>query len=704
MEDVPKKKDRDINKKKNKNKGNNKDKDENYKINMKDANIINRTYQTFFNIDIQKIKKSNDYNKLINILYSNNFWHLINCSYFFPNKLKYLEKLQKIFNVNIKDNDVNSDIDSISSLNSIKSDNIHWNMKSNNNLKFEFENINNDFKSLSNYNSENEDNISLNNQSDSFLITEKKTADNNFNVPKIEDIYMDIKKPQFFSINLNDNNNIDLLKKKLIKYIKIFREINSKNLKFLKEKSEPDLESDENSHDDINYTQYIDENLIYKSNKKSTKIHNIFVEYLKKKELNKINDGINMDGEQCCICNGFEFRADNYLYECLKCKIIVHKLCYGIFEIDNSNDFICDKCKYIPENKNKENENFHCLFCPNKNGAFKLIDISTSNIMSNKKFKKFINDNALINNEELEKNSTKKKFALVHINCVLFNQCLEYEDINTRNTLKIKEKFILDSLNVNKCSICNKEDGLLIKCHQEFCDDIFHPECAVQSNFFLEFKYMKNFQYFIFCKNHTKNINIFCSKINNINNFNIGEIINFYKIYSSICDNLKVKNSRYNIKKRSSVNKFKNILKQHNSDNIDCNNSTESKNEEGLNNIENKSYDFLLNDKNPLINSIEPTDKIYKFIIKKLIIKIIEYYDNNRDETIKGYANNNMDNNIANHPIYFVKLKDLFKEPLKSIIQNENITMNMVKYIFKTEKDFNEKFIQNIKFNLNNKK
>ena len=87
-------------------------------------------------------------------------------------------------------------------------------------------------------------------------------------------------------------------------------------------------------------------------------------------------------------------------------------------------------------------------------------------------------------------------------------------------------------------------------------------------------------------------------KMKNIIKFNIGEIISFYEIYSSIYNYLKIKNSRNNTRKISSLNIFKNILKQHNCDNVDNNNTNESKNEESFNNIEKKSYDYFLNEKN----------------------------------------------------------------------------------------------------------
>ena len=229
-------------------------------------------------------------------MHPNVYWHLINASYFYPNKEKNIKKLEKLFN--IKSNtieDIKSDLDSISSLKSIKSCNEELNINSFNDFKLgsqsiinndinsssndfdsnfndidsiasdinsissndnlnsnDINSISNDIHSISNYNSDSAKDLSKKNLDDIFLFSNLKLPENNINSHANEDIYNTIEKPDFFDVNKKVNNNLDLLKNKILKYINIFKGINIKNINKIKEKSNLDNEANNNGEDEIN--------------------------------------------------------------------------------------------------------------------------------------------------------------------------------------------------------------------------------------------------------------------------------------------------------------------------------------------------------------------------------------------------------------------------------------------------------------------
>lgn len=196
------------------------------------------------------------------------------------------------------------------------------------------------------------------------------------------------------------------------------------------------------------------------------------------------------------------------------------------------------------------------------------------------------------------------------------------------------------------------------------------------------------------------------NNIKNINNNITDEVINFYKICSPLYNKIKHKNNRHN---RSTIEELKKNLKYRNCEFITFSNNTfiieNKKNFNIIKKIKNKENKSFLNKKRLLINEDEPIDdNVYKFIIKVIIKKIIEYLKKS-DEIKKRKDNVILNNNIdVKHSIYLVKLNDLFKDPLKSIIEKEHITMAMIRNVFKTEEDFQKKFVNNIKFNLDNEK
>ena len=732
------------------------DKKEKYRISNRDVNIINKKYRNFFNLDLEKIKESKEYKNLIKFLHPNVYWHLINASYFYPNKEKNIKKLEKLFN--IKSNtieDIKSDLDSISSLKSIKSCNEELNINSFNDFKLgsqsiinndinsssndfdsnfndidsiasdinsissndnlnsnDINSISNDIHSISNYNSDSAKDLCQKNLDDIFLFSNLKLPDNNINSHADEDIYNTIEKPDFFDVNKKVNNNLDLLKNKILKYINIFKGINIKNINKIKEKSNLDNEANNNGEDEINYNKYIDENLLLNSSKKSNKIQNKFIDYLHKKNLNNFNsdNGSNnkkqKDEIRCCICNNFDITAGTFLYECKNCGIIVHNLCYGLSDNENPKSFYCDKCNYLLENKNIKKENIQCLFCPNKSGALKIIDVGKTNFFKNKKLSNYIFLKAFIDNNQVNNNNSENMKAFIHISCILFNKYIEFSDFNNKNSIVIKKRLFLNNLEKNTCIICHDSRGYLIKCNKDDCTNYFHIECAREQNYFLEYKYIKNFEYSIFCGIHSNCMCISSNNIKNINNNITDEVINFYKICSPLYNKIKHKNNRHN---RSTIEELKKNLKYRNCEFITFSNNTfiieNKKNFNIIKKIKNKDNKSFLNKKNLLINKDEPiNDNVYKFIIKVIIKKIIAYL-NKSDEITKRKDNVILNNNIdVKHSIYLVKLNDLFKDPLKSIIEKENITMNMIRFIFKSEEDFQKKFVNNIKFNLDNEK
>ena len=133
--------------------------------------------------------------------------------------------------------------------------------------------------------------------------------------------------------------------------------------------------------------------------------------------------------------------------------------------------------------------------------------------------------------------------------------------INNKNSIVIKKRLFLNNLEKNTCIICHDSRGYLIKCNKDDCTNYFHIECAREQNYFLEYKYNKNFEYSIFCGIHSNCMCISSNNIKNINNNITDEVINFYKICSPLYNKIKHKNNRHN---RSTIEELKKNLKYRN--------------------------------------------------------------------------------------------------------------------------------------------
>lgn len=73
----------------------------------------------------------------------------------------------------------------------------------------------------------------------------------------------------------------------------------------------------------------------------------------------------------CNICFHTFFEQNNPVVYCSRCKISLHKLCYGIEKIPE-NDYYCDVCEM--QIKDKKNKVVCCFLCKKEEFPLKKID------------------------------------------------------------------------------------------------------------------------------------------------------------------------------------------------------------------------------------------------------------------------------------------------------------------------------------------
>ena len=179
------------------------------------------------------------------------------------------------------------------------------------------------------------------------------------------------------------------------------------------------------------------------------------------------------------------------LYECSKCKVIVHaKCCGGSFptlhypKIDKrfeakmrqqqglkddhwyswyvsmfrSIEWMCDYCC---EEEEKFNEHQKCEICRVTSG--------TSEILKALKPEGQSAQNKVIN--------LTKETTYVHLFCAFWFAEVEAEDIDNLDAIVGIDE-IRDNLADKECGLCKAKNGKKLKCSDRNCQEVFHPICG----------------------------------------------------------------------------------------------------------------------------------------------------------------------------------------------------------------------------------
>ncbi|CRG95328.1 phd finger protein, putative [Plasmodium gallinaceum] len=245
-----------------------------------------------------------------------------------------------------------------------------------------------------------------------------------------------------------------------------------------------------------------------------------------------INKNETMNNAICSVCFNTETNNINILFKCISCSIYIHKYCYGIYQKNKNDDFLCDKCvisKSFKKNVQNEdlNKNIGIIkkkkkFNGNNNSnTNKNIDEYINNLNENDK-NLYDNSNNFCDNKYVDDNKSFENFncfickkyggalkkttskSFVHIFCVLFFIshvfCLNIYNLNYWNINNLRSF-------ENICCICN-QSGFVINCcyHEHFdinnlnntiknsyiknnkCNKYFHPLCAYLEGYHMKVK------------------------------------------------------------------------------------------------------------------------------------------------------------------------------------------------------------------------
>ncbi|CAF3672455.1 unnamed protein product [Rotaria sordida] len=145
------------------------------------------------------------------------------------------------------------------------------------------------------------------------------------------------------------------------------------------------------------------------------------------------------DTIQCDVCHRIDDVND--LIQCIQCKTIVHKKCYGID--DDENEWLCLSCQCV-------NDQHLCCLCDKSEGALKILKTS------------------------LDEQQQQQQQQWVHLSCAFWLPIIEFDE---KMTPILKDTLKYDG----RCLICNKTTGVKINCCWKNCQNRFHSLCAIDA-------------------------------------------------------------------------------------------------------------------------------------------------------------------------------------------------------------------------------
>lgn len=205
----------------------------------------------------------------------------------------------------------------------------------------------------------------------------------------------------------------------------------------------------------------------------------------------------------CAICDEFvagEEATDEYLC-CGRCRLTVHRNCYGVIEERAKEKWNCDMC--TNDITHQISTDYYCILCSVREYTDKeLMEVpkpSHKKKNDREKEKERLERELLVNATENYYRSQREKGRpeqprqplkrttdnnWVHVVCALFHPEVKFAD---PKRLEPAEGFggIASTKFSTRCKLCKKSEGACVNCHQ--CQAPFHVACAQQFGYQLGF-------------------------------------------------------------------------------------------------------------------------------------------------------------------------------------------------------------------------
>lgn len=186
---------------------------------------------------------------------------------------------------------------------------------------------------------------------------------------------------------------------------------------------------------------------------------------------------------KCEVCLEFSEFSNEKLISCSKCKCLFHPSCYGIDDLDMSEENVlsykCERCTYA-STVNQPINSFKCFICNNADGV-------------------------------LVHGSKKGEFC--HTICInLINE------LKNGNSQSLVRENIRKWRYKNSCRYCGEKlskSKAVIKCKNPKCKEYYHIPCAIEKGMIFNSKFMRRYyglskdtEIPFYCANHNKKLSL----------------------------------------------------------------------------------------------------------------------------------------------------------------------------------------------------
>ena len=479
-----------------------------------DFDIVRDNFNHFFHLNFENMAFNKELQNLERMFTSKVYWYLIENSYFQDRYLK--EKIDNLKNeINKEDISNDEEIKYIIYRNGYKYNSLFKDLQETKIKSDIFDNI----RDIINY--DKDDKKSKNNLDNDLkdfkeIVNVFREKIHKINERRIERLNEKINKTSIEKRNNYLNNKNSIIKiNPLFEQSEESLEISNRFIQYLKKRE--NIQSIKNEKSEKIFSFYEKLKCLNDNDLETTEGQEEREKKLKSYKAQKyLNKNNILNQNICCVCNNGDVEQNQFLLRCEHCGVTVHQNCYGVQGKDLYN-WICDPCK--SRNMSLDDVyNLECFLCPVKGGAFKRVELPIEstfykNIMDYKHNKIEIpkdNFKIIIPKDDFH----QVPLAWVHLSCALWNPKINLKDYEKKSGIYI-ENIVYEDFN-SFCELCKKDNcGPTIKCNNELCNSLFHPECARLNNCCLEVEIInKEFQYNVYCYKHKPN---FLSKKINLN-------------------------------------------------------------------------------------------------------------------------------------------------------------------------------------------